>query len=82
MNYSEIITSGQIAYNLIQSDKIEFASKKDVKKVYHLGAPRKELFEGSSYEEAKSMEEADFMYISIPQLKTSETAGLSRNNFV
>jgi len=73
----DIITSGQIAFEMIQKNSINFKSKANPKKVWVFGTLRKELFEGSSYEIVETMEEADFMYISIPQLKPEEIENMS-----
>lgn len=73
---NDIITSGEIAYNMIQNEEIKFNKILNPKKVYYFGTPRKELFENSIYEES-SIEDADFMYISIPQLKENEASNVS-----
>ncbi len=75
VHFNDIITSGEVAVDMIQKQAIPFKGNK----VYCFGSMRKELWENSVYE-LTSMEEADFMYISIPQIQ--EDVALSLPDYI
>lgn len=66
------LTSGEIAKEIFSQGKIPFPTLR--KKFWLLGkehprfASHKPLFEGSCYEETSNLEEADFIYLSIPHV--------------
>ncbi len=66
------LTSGQIAREMFESQQLPFPATKNKFWVFGQKHPKvsshKALFEGTSYEETKTPEEADFIYVSIPHL--------------
>ena len=53
--------------------------KKDINKIYVHGAPNAALFEGSNFEITKNLDEADAVYLSIPQYTQQELEELGLN---
>ncbi len=78
VHFHEVVTSGQVAYELITAGEIHFRSRPAPRKFMVLGTPRKELFVDSSYVESP-ITEADFFYISTPQLSEDEVARIPQN---
>jgi HAD superfamily hydrolase (TIGR01450 family) len=62
VHYDLFVTSGDVTRDVILSDN--FAHKK----IYQFGTPTKTLFANSNWECVNSLEEADLIYISLPQL--------------
>lgn len=60
-HYDDIVSSGDVAYMVFSQDKRQL-------KYYQFGKPTNVLFEDSSYIEVATPEEADFIYIGIPQV--------------
>ncbi len=72
VHYNEFITSGEIARNLLLNGKLQFKNNKDPKNYYVFGSANKKLFNDTKYQEVQNPEDADFFYISVPQLTEEE----------
>jgi len=75
VHYHDFITSGQVAFEFLSSGQLCFDHLPKPKKYSVFGTPRKELFEESGMMKV-SHEEADFFYISIPQLTEGQRAAM------
>lgn len=71
------ITSGEIARDILQNEKLEFATPN--KKYWLFGEPhpRYSSLNLSPYERAERIEEADFIYVSIPHINGEDVAEIS-----
>lgn len=67
-----VITSGDIVANMLKEGKIEFSDKKERKNVYIFGKKPIDLFNDTKYKVEENIEEAEFVYISIPQFTEDE----------
>lgn len=67
-----VITSGDIVANMLKEGKIEFNDKKERKNVYIFGKKPIDLFNDTKYKVVENIEEAEFVYISIPQFTEDE----------
>ena len=76
VHYHNIVTSGDIAQNMVQGHDITFDTTKNPRKFYCFGTERPELWKGSCYQSVL-VEQADFVYISIPQLEEHEVISMS-----
>ncbi len=61
VHYDEIVTSGDLAYDTFSSDTRKL-------KFYQFGRANKALFTDCPYTEVQTPEEADFVYIGVPQI--------------
>lgn len=67
-----VITSGTVAKGIFSNDRLPFPTPK--KKFYVLGEPHPKflshqiIFQDTLFQETKDLEEADFIYISIPHI--------------
>lgn len=61
IHYDKIVTSGDLAYGTFCEDKRKL-------KFYQFGMRTEDLFAKSPYKEVASPEEADFVYIGVPQI--------------
>jgi HAD superfamily hydrolase (TIGR01450 family) len=68
VHYHHLITSGEFARSILMSGKLKFKGKKNLRRVYIMGIPNKQLFEGTQYTVVDKPEEADFVYLSVPKL--------------
>lgn len=66
------ITSGEVMNYILKNSKLEFKVQKDYKKVYVFGKKGVPLFDGTDYEIVENLDDADFVYISVPQLTEEE----------
>lgn len=71
-HYNELITSGEVARQLLLDKQLHFQYKASPKKVYVFGAPNAKLFADTIYEVVDNLELADFIYISVPQFTEEE----------
>ena len=67
-----LLTSGEIARNIILRDGFSFATPNKKFLLFLGGHPifssHKAIFEGTAYEEASNIDEADFIYVSVPHI--------------
>ncbi len=63
-HYHDLVTSGEVARKILESGLV--IEGKLLNKYYTFGTPNHTLFEGLHYQ-ASSLEEAEFIYIGIPQ---------------
>jgi HAD superfamily hydrolase (TIGR01459 family) len=72
VHYHFILTSGEIARELLQKEDLPFSTPHSTYWVFGTIHPRfgshLQLFEGTQYQETENLEEADFIYISIPHI--------------
>ncbi len=72
VHYHFILTSGEVARELLQQATLPFSTPRYTYWVFGAIHPRfgshAQLFEGTKYQETKNLEEADFIYISIPHI--------------
>ncbi len=61
VHYDKVVTSGDLAYEAFSEDRRKL-------KFYQFGRRTDELFADSPYIEVKHPEEADFVYIGVPQI--------------
>ena len=61
VHYDEIVTSGDLAYDTFSSDTRKL-------KFYQFGRANKTLFTDCPYTEVQTPEDADFVYIGVPQI--------------
>jgi len=71
-HYHEYITSGEVLHQEICLGKLDFKGCSNPEKYYQFGTPNKKLFSDSKYIEVDSLDKADFVYISIPQISEEE----------
>ncbi|HSQ97442.1 MAG TPA: HAD hydrolase-like protein [Rickettsiales bacterium] len=71
-HYSEIVTSGDATKEALINDDIHFIKNPNGRKVYQFGTPNKKLFEGTDYIMVNTLEEAELIYISVPQFIEEE----------
>ena len=62
VHYDSLVTSGELAYETFSEDRRKL-------KFYQFGRPSAALFEDSVYTEVKRPEDADFVYIGVPQIR-------------
>lgn len=85
INYTEVMTSGQFAYEAIQKGELPLAGNK----FYVFGTanfkkpelPCPAIFDNSSYQVVEDVAEADFIYCGIPQLEGQQDS-IEVNDFV
>lgn len=70
--YHEYVTSGDVMRHSVEGETIKFDCCPEPVKYCQFGTPRKALFVESKYIEVDNLDEADFVYISIPQLTESQ----------
>ncbi len=68
----EVITSGDVVKKVLENGEIKFKNKKNCKKVYIFGYKKAPLFDNTKYEITENLDDADFIYISVPQLTEIE----------
>ncbi len=73
VHYHFIITSGEVTKNLLLRETLPFPTPRNTYWLFgsiptHFGSHQL-LFEGTKYKEVQNLEEADFIYISIPQIE-------------
>ena len=80
-DYHFLLTSGQVAFDLFSKQELPF---KTVHKKYFLVgeahphfSSHKNLFKNSSFQETKHLQEADFLYISIPHIAGVDQTDIS-----
>lgn len=61
VHYDKVVTSGDLAYETFTEDERAL-------KYYQLWRPNKALFEDSRYVEVNTPQQADFVYIGVPQI--------------
>ena len=72
VHYHFILTSGEVARELLRKESLPFSTPRFTYWIFGTPHPRfgsqAQLFEGTRYQETKNLEEADFIYISIPHV--------------
>ena len=76
-HYNEFVTSGEVMHSKLEAGLTIKGS--NLKKYYTFGTPNNKLFEGLDYE-AVPLDQAEFIYISVPQL-TEEQKELLGNKY-
>lgn len=76
-HYGLMVTSGAACKDVLLKDGLEFRSGLKPKKVFQFGTPNSKLFEGTECKTVSSLEEAECVYISIPQFTEEQYARLS-----
>lgn len=71
-HFSTLTTSGEYAFNIFSHNMLSFKSKENVKNIYIFGTEKKELFDESKYHIVSELENADCIYISVPQLNSED----------
>lgn len=72
VHYTDFITSGQVLREYLRAGKLFFESCANPRNVYILGNTESRMFDGTIYQKTHNPAEADFFYISVPQLKKME----------
>ena len=72
VHYTKMITSGEVLHESLINSNISFAKNHSPRKYYVLGMPAAYLFEGSSYQETDNPALADFVYFSVPRVKSED----------
>jgi ribonucleotide monophosphatase NagD (HAD superfamily) len=67
-DYNEFITAGDLLHKTLLEDKLIFDSNPFPKKYYVIGSPHPKMFEGTFFEEVRSLNNADFVYCGVPHL--------------
>ncbi|MBD5405093.1 HAD-IIA family hydrolase [bacterium] len=73
IHYTKIITNGEIVHEFLKNKLLKFTSNPTPLKYYNLFYPNKALFENTPYKEVSDMADADFIYIGIPRIHSSQT---------
>ena len=72
VHYHYIITSGQVAEELLSRESLPFPTPRFTYWLFGTPHPQfgshLQLFEGTKYRETKNLQDADFIYISIPHI--------------
>jgi HAD superfamily hydrolase (TIGR01459 family) len=72
-HYHFLITSGEAAKQLFLAESLPFATPRNTFLAFSASHPRfaslQVLFEGSRYKEVDSLEEADFVYLTVPHIE-------------
>ncbi len=67
-----IITSGDVIKKTLENGEIKFQNKENCEKVYIFGSKNTPIFYNTKYRVVENLDEADFIYISSPQLTEEE----------
>lgn len=70
--YDDYITSGDVFRDAVLQENLDFKKKKKYKNVYIFGKKNESLFNNTVYELVDDLYDADFVYISVPQLSEKE----------
>ncbi|MGN0929435.1 MAG: HAD hydrolase-like protein [Alphaproteobacteria bacterium] len=73
IHYTKIMTNGEIVHDFLMKGLLKFETKGDPKTYYNLFFPNNELFEGTKYKKVNDISKADFVYIGIPRIHSSQT---------
>ena len=73
VHYTKIMTNGEIVHEFLKKGLLDFKSKSRVKTYFNLFFPNNELFEETKYKKVDDMAKADFVYIGIPRIHSSQT---------
>lgn len=72
IHYDEFVTSGEVAHDFLMKKELSFKANPSPKKYFTFGTQNQKLFKDTEYTEVFDPKEADFIYISSPQLTESE----------
>jgi HAD superfamily hydrolase (TIGR01450 family) len=67
-HYDEFFTSGSFTSGILKKSQLVFKKISNPKNVYIFGNPNRKIFEGTRYIVVDKIEDAHFVYISVPQL--------------
>jgi HAD superfamily hydrolase (TIGR01459 family) len=72
IHYHFLLTSGEVAKHLLLQEDLPFPTPRNTYQLFGSIHPRfgshLQLFEGTKYKEVENLEDADFIYISIPHI--------------
>lgn len=71
-HFSGFVTSGEVLNHILKNHKLSFESVPHPKKYAILGTHVVHNFENTLYEYTDSLDESDFVYVSIPQLTNDQ----------
>ncbi len=71
-HYNGIVTSGDVIKKTLENGEIKFRNKENCEKVYIFGSKNTPIFYNTKYRVVENLDEADFIYISSPQLTEEE----------
>ncbi len=77
--FSEFITSGEVLSDVLRNHQLSFKSVLVPKTYTILGTKVAHIFENTSYKYTDSLDDADFVYVSIPQLTNSQKSLLTND---
>ena len=72
VHYTKIMTNGEIVHEFLMKGLLTFKTKENPKTYYNLFFPNNELFEGTKYKKVDDISKADFVYIGIPRIHSSQ----------
>ncbi|MDR1596022.1 MAG: HAD hydrolase-like protein [Puniceicoccales bacterium] len=72
IHFNHFVTSGDVLRDVLLSGNLPFAVNNNSMKYFVFGAPNSEVFTGSRLELTADLDEADFVYLSIPRFSDSE----------
>lgn len=75
-HFSEFVTSGEVLNNVLQNNSLAFESIKDPKTYTILGSKNCYNFDNTNYKYVDSLDDADFVYVSIPQFTNEQKLSL------
>ncbi|MDR1255688.1 MAG: HAD hydrolase-like protein [Puniceicoccales bacterium] len=78
VQFSDFVTSGEVLGHILRSGALSFSSVKSPKTYALFGNQNCSSFQNTEYVRANSIDEADFIYASIPQLYSEQKALLSK----
>ena len=73
VHYTKIMTNGEIVHDFLMKGLLNFKSNTEPKTYFNLFFPNDELFEGTKYKKVDDMAKADFVYIGIPRIHSTQT---------
>ena len=76
-HYTDFISSGDAAAQYLKEGRLSFASNPNPLTYYRFGSVGTKIFDETKYMEVKFPSEADFFYISVPQLTTRQRNDMS-----
>lgn len=80
VHYTDFITSGQVLREFLCAGGLQFKNNLSPRKVYVLGNPEGRMFEDTVYQKTDNPAEAEFFYISVPQLRDEKDFDKYKND--
>lgn len=77
-HYTKFITNGEIVHEFLKKGLLKFETSKTPKTYYNLFYPNNELFMDTRYQKVFDMKDADFVYVGIPRLHSTDVEKIEK----